>query len=533
MAATRMRAGLAACAVVAAGLVPVVTGSAPVSARVGDAVFPDFNNDGRADAVVSIDQEDIGAVRDAGAVDVFYGSPFVSRFSNDQFLSNATPGMRGSPEYSERFGDATAAGDFNGDGFDDLAIGDWGATIDTFKAAGQVHILYGGPSGLTMTGYQHVDEAVAGVENNPQPDDEFGRALAAGDVNGDGMDDLVVGVPRKNLGGASNAGAVHVFEGGAGGLTFNNDLFFRQGSSFLGDSADAEDIFGSGLGVGDFNNDGRADIAIGVQGETLRDVPPNNPITDSGAFHILYGNATFANVGSVHQMFTELNLLGGARAGSRLGCTFAVGNFNGDAFDDLAACADGRRVGSTPNAGAVYVLKGSGSGLTATGNQAWSFSTPNVSGSPVTGDNFGDSITADDFNNDGRDDLAISVDRREIASATGIDHGIVLVIKGSPTLLTTVGAKGFSENTSGIAGVAQSGDEFGSMLQSGRYDADGFADLYIAAAGETVHGHTKAGGVYFLRGSSGGITPTGSKYFTEDTSLINEIAETNDFFGGT
>src|SRR4051794_35311376 len=160
MAATRMRAALAACAVVAGGLAPVVTSSVPVSARVGDAVFPDFDSDGRADAVVSIDQEDIGAVRDAGAVDVFYGSPFVTRFSDDQFLSNATPGMRGAPEYGERFGDATAAGDFDGDGFDDLAIGDWGATIDTFKAAGQVHILYGGPGGLTMTGYQHVDEAV-------------------------------------------------------------------------------------------------------------------------------------------------------------------------------------------------------------------------------------------------------------------------------------------------------------------------------------------------------------------------------------
>jgi hypothetical protein len=528
-----MRAGLAACAIVAAGLVPVVTSGAPVAARAGDAVFPDFDNDGRADAVVSIDQEDIGTVRDAGAVDIFYGSPFVSRFSRDQFFSNSTPGMRGSTEFNERFGDATAPGDFNGDGFDDLAIGDWGSTIDTFKAAGQVHILYGGPSGLSMTGYQHVDEAVAGVENNPQPDDQFGRALAAGDVNGDGMDDLVVGVPRKNLGGSSNAGAIHVFEGGASGVTFNNDLFFRQGSSFVGDSADPEDIFGSGLGVGDFNNDGRADIAIGVQGETLRDVPPNNPITESGAFHILYGNATFANVGTVKQEFTELNLLGGARAGSRLGCEFAVGNFNGDAFDDLAVCADGRRVGSTPNAGAVYVLRGSGSGLTASGNQAWSFSTPNVSGSPVSGDNFGDAIAAGDFNNDGRDDLAIAVDRREVGSATGVDHGVVLVFKGSPTLLTVTGGKGFSENTTNIAGVAQSGDEFGSLIRAGRYDADGFADLYIAAAGETVQGKAKAGGVYFLRGSAGGVTATGSKYFTEDTSLINEIAETNDFFGGT
>jgi hypothetical protein len=525
--------GLVACAFVAAGLVPIVTSAGPATARAGDAVFPDFDNNGRADAVVSIDQEDIGAVRDAGAVDVFYGSPFINRFSRDQFLSNATPGMAGNVEYAERFGDATAAGDFDGDGFDDLAIGDWGATIDTFKAAGQVHILYGGPSGLTMSGYQHVDEATAGVESNPQPQDQFGRALAAGDVNGDGMDDLVVGVPRKNLGGASNAGAVHVFEGGASGLTFNNDLFFRQGSSFLGDSADNEDIFGSGLGVGDFNHDGRADIAIGVQGETLRDVPPNNPIAESGAFHILYGNATFANVGAIHVEFTELNLLGGARAGSRLGCDFAVGNFNGDAFDDLAVCADGRQVGTTPNAGAVYVLKGSGSGLTASGNQSWSFASPLVRGDAAVGDNFGDALVAGDFDADGRDDLAIAVDRREIPNVAGVDHGLVIVLRGSGSMLTARLYKGFSENTRGIASTAQNGDEFGSLLLAGRYDNDAYTDLYIAAAGETVGGHTKAGGIFFLHGSSKGVRSGASRFFTENSPLINETAETNDFFGGT
>jgi FG-GAP repeat protein len=95
------------------------------------------------------------------AGDAVHGSPFV----------------RGSVETDERFGDATAAGDFDGDGFDDLAIGDWGATIDTFKAAGQVHIVYCGPSGLTI----------------------FGSGLGVGDFNNDGRAGIAIGVQGETL----------------------------------------------------------------------------------------------------------------------------------------------------------------------------------------------------------------------------------------------------------------------------------------------------------------------------------------------
>jgi hypothetical protein len=528
---------------VAAGLVPALTNGAPVGASVGDPVFPDFNNDGAADVVIGIDQEDIGGLVDAGAVEVHYGNPFDGTADKDQFWSNASTRLFRNAEANNRFGDATAAGDFDGDGFDDLAIGEWGATVNTFKGAGQVHIIYGGVNGLAVTyGYQHVDQETVGVESNAQPDDQFGRALAAGDVNNDGMDDLVVGAPRENVGGANNSGATQVFAGSPGGLVFTTDLFFRQGSTgagiLLGDAAENEDIFGSAVGTGDFNNDGNADVVIGVQGETLNDldVDPNNDVSRSGAFHVLYGNGTFANLGTVRALFDEDDLPGGALAGSRLGCTFASGNYNGDAFTDLAVCADGRRVGTTANAGAVFVLRGAGGGLTASGAQRWDFDTAGVRGTPTQGDNWGDSLASGDFNNDGRDDLAIAVDKKDLDNTAGVDHGLVLVFPGGNNLLTVNSGKykGFSEKTRGIPSFgAQSGDEFGSHLQSADYNSDGRTDLYIAAGGKSVSGKAKAGALYLLKGATLGVTSSGSKVFTQNSPGILDTAEAGDFYGGT
>ncbi len=116
VAASILVAGFAACT-------PPPTGGGNPNAT------PDFDNDGRADVVVSIDQEDVAGQVDAGAVDVVYGSAFASG-PRHQFLSQADAAIPGEAEAGGRFGDDTAAGDFNGDGFDDLATGAWGDTVN-------------------------------------------------------------------------------------------------------------------------------------------------------------------------------------------------------------------------------------------------------------------------------------------------------------------------------------------------------------------------------------------------------------------
>ncbi len=216
---------------------------------------------------------------------------------------------------------------------------------------------------------------------------------------------------------------------------------------------------------------------------------------------------------------------------------FAAGDFNHDGITDLAVGADGKTISGVPLAGAVYVLAGSVTGLTTTGSKLWSFATPYVRGNPVTLDNFGDCLTAGDFNGDGYTDLAITVDKRELGHTPGIDHGVVLVFSGSRTSLITADRgkyKGFSELTRGIrSGGAGSGDEFGSMVKTADFNHDGYADLMIAAAGKTVSGQQHAGMVYYLRGSSRGVTSGDSRAYSQATPGIEGSPQADAYFGGT
>jgi hypothetical protein len=113
-----------------------------------------------------------------------------------------------------------AAGDFNNNGFADLAIGVPGEGIGAAPSgdlAGAVNVLYGSASGLTGSGSQLFRQGAGSVGGTPEFDDEFGRALAAGDFNNNGVSDLAVGVPLEDIAGRENAGAVNVLYGAVAG----------------------------------------------------------------------------------------------------------------------------------------------------------------------------------------------------------------------------------------------------------------------------------------------------------------------------
>jgi hypothetical protein len=112
----------------------------------------DFNGDGRSDLAVGVGQEDLGAVADAGAVNVIYGSAAGLTATGNQFWSQESPGIVGGAEMGDNLGTAVAAGDFNGDGKADLGIGAPGESIRTVSGAGAVNVLYGSASGLAATG---------------------------------------------------------------------------------------------------------------------------------------------------------------------------------------------------------------------------------------------------------------------------------------------------------------------------------------------------------------------------------------------
>ena len=161
------------------------------------------------------------------------------------------------------------AGDFNGDGFDDIAVGAPDENVGAVADAGVVHVLHGSAAGLTGTGSQYWSQAVAGILDGVEVGDRFGASLAAGDVDGGGHADLVAGAPGESVGAVADAGVVHVLLGTGAGLASAGNQLWGQNSAGISDSAEAGDGFGSAVAAGDFTDDGRTDLAIGAPGEDV------------------------------------------------------------------------------------------------------------------------------------------------------------------------------------------------------------------------------------------------------------------------
>lgn len=264
---------------------PGVEGTSEDSDRFGNSLAAaDFNGDGYGDLAIGISGEDIGEIEDAGAVNILKGSADGLTSMNSQIWFQDQPGVEGTSEEGDRFGSSLAAGDFNGDGFDDLAVGTEGEDINDIVDAGSVNIFGGSVDGLTSMNSQIWFQDQPGVEGTSEEGDKFGSSLAAGDFNGDGFDDLAVGIGSEDIQDFANAGAVNVFSGSARGLTSNSNQIWFQDQPGVEGTSEEFDFFGSSLSVGDFNGDGFDDLAIGISAENIGD------IMDAGAVNVLFGS---------------------------------------------------------------------------------------------------------------------------------------------------------------------------------------------------------------------------------------------------
>jgi hypothetical protein len=479
----------------------------------------DFNQDGFADLAIGAPEEDVGAIAGAGAVNVLYGTADGLSGAGSQFLTQDSPGVGGSAEAVDDFGRSLATGDFDHDGFADLAVAapseDVGGVVD----AGAVNVLYGSAGGLTGTGSQYFTQDSRGVGSSAEANDYFGSELTAGDFDHDGYTDLAIGVIFEDVGSVFNAGGVNVLYGGAGGLTGVGSQFFTQDSPGVASSAEALANFGLALAAGDFDQDGSADLAIG----SLED-------DTAGAVTVLYGS-TAGLTGAGSQRFTQDTPGVGSTAegGDDFGAALTAGDFNGDGFADLAVGASGEEVGGFFAAGAVNVLYGSAGGLTGTGSQYVTQNTSGVGGSAENGDVFGFALAAGDFDHDGYADLAIGAPSEDLGG--GFEVGAVNVLYGSAGGLTGVGSQYFTQDSPGVGSSAEGSDLFGYVLATADFNLDGFADLAVGAPGETIGAAFDAGAVNVLYGSAGGLTGTGSQYITQNTAGVASGAEEEDFFG--
>jgi hypothetical protein len=161
-----------------------------------------FNNTGNWDLAVGAPGENVGAIADAGFVNVFY--------STTGILPTTSQGLQQNPEAGDRFGAALTAGFFNNTGNYDLAVGSPGENVGAIADAGFVNVFYSTIGGLPTTSQ--------GLRQNPEAGDQFGAALTAGFFNTTGFDDLAVGAPGENVGAIADAGFVNVFYSTIGGL---------------------------------------------------------------------------------------------------------------------------------------------------------------------------------------------------------------------------------------------------------------------------------------------------------------------------
>ena len=201
---------------------------------------------------------------DAGLVLVVFGLRGVG-LSNSrcQKWHQDSPGIAGETESGDIFGAALAAGDFNGDGIDDLAVGAPFESSGTASRTGVVHVLNGSTAGLTAAGNLLLTQDSSTIADAVETNDHFGFQLVAGDFNRDGRDDLAISAPAESLSGGDIAGVVHLLNGSAAGLTATGNRMWSQDSTNVGGVSHQYGFFGGVLAAGDFDGDGAADLAIG------------------------------------------------------------------------------------------------------------------------------------------------------------------------------------------------------------------------------------------------------------------------------
>jgi hypothetical protein len=484
------------------------------------AVAGDFNGDGVADLAIGIPSQTVGGASNAGAVQILYGtirSPFVQSdgtfnigttgltILNKQLITETSLG-KGS-QASDGFGTALAVGDFNHDGIMDLAIGAPGRTVNGASGAGAVFIIYGSRSGLRATAAQVWMET--SINRTAAAGDHFGSALAVGDFDDNHWADLAVGIPNKTAANNANAGAVAIIYGRTGQLRVPGNQLWDQSQLNAGSVA-AGDLFGSSLAAGDFNADGFRDLAVGAPGQTV------SSNAGAGAVNVIYGR--FGGLNAANNQFWTVDgtkIQGNHNANAQFGFALAAGDFNDDSRTDLAIGAPGEDVavtGSSPvtGAGAVHVLMGSSSRLTATNSQLWDENNTGVTGSSAaTGDRFGAAVAAGLMNGDRLSDLAIGAPGATVNSAAGA--GRVEVLYGafatSPTdrtELKTTGSQEWDQHKLTVSGDDSAANEaFGSSLAIGDFNGDRLGDLAVEVPGES-NNNSEPGSADAIFGSSNG-----------------------------
>ena len=466
----------------------------------------DINNDGFDDFLIGAYRADPNG-SDSGETYVVFGNgtgfapslDLSSLDGNNGFILNGID----TGDFSG--GSISSAGDFNGDGIDDIIIGANHSNPNGINNAGESYVVYGKETGFSPSlDLSSLNGTSGFVLNGIDSGDYSGSVSSAGDINGDGFDDVLIGANRADPNGNNSGETYLVFGSNTGfGASFElSSLLAVNGgngaSGFIINGIGTSDVSGGVISsAGDFNGDGFDDIIIGA---ALAD--PNG--SASGESYIVFGSDVSFGASFELSSLNGMNgfVINGIDAEDTSGIVVSsAGDINGDGFDDILIGARGADPNGKSGAGESYVVFGSDAGFAPSLNLS---ALNGTNGFVINGveefDQSSRSVSsAGDINGDGFDDILIGAYH---ADNNGVSTGVTYVIFGSdapfaPSLELSAldGSNGFDINGIDVS------DYSGRFVSSaGDINGDGYDDIIIGAIGADPDGKTSAGESYVIYG---------------------------------